>query len=817
MALFNILKTEKESTETPPQGLQVNSEVEYVSESSNDVYPTEPGAKSNFALFNNLPHPISVRNEQGQFVFQNEVALRSSIFSKSTPCSHIDEVQENIRSKAAALFQEDGLKQSQQFEIETDECFLKIHQSLETAANGEKVIIETMKNITAEKINEISLRLLSIHKTDSSSESYLNQLTREISKIFQVDMVMIAVTNIHKKENTSLSCWIRGEHLSNFTYPLTDNPCARVFETEKELLILSQVQTLFPHANSLKEHRLNAFYGFPLITPEGQTIGTVSIANNKKIAKANLLKKTLKKLVPKLTLEVGYKKQLSKLEFQRGWTRQAIDSYKAPICVFKQDYTLRTFNATYAEACKKHYNIDIEKGLNIFNAIEKNKTLTEAELNKRKTHIQKAFEGESSTIYISLEDEEAQTHYALTFNPIFNHDKTVVTETLLIAHDTTEIINNKRELELVKKHYYSVFNNTHMGICIYDSVKKIPLEFNDQFLKIFGMSSKEEPKLLQLGELSPEFQPNGSLSKEILAKLESYLALNEEFDFSWTHSRLDGTTFPSQTSFIPLNDDQPGLFCIAIQDLSQQMENQSILEQKNHELEQYIKSNMQLENLAYSACHDLKEPLRTIGTFTQIIKNKYKDTIDDKSKEYMDFIVNGVTRMNHFVDGLFEYSRVRQGKNEFENFPLSQLLEFIGLDLNAKARNATIHFHNIPKTIKANRTKIKQLFQNLIANAIKFQQPDLNPVITVNCEESETHWNFSVADNGIGIPTEFHDQIFTLFRKLHSKDQYEGSGIGLALCKEIVEQHQGTITVDSTLEKGTTFNFSIAKDMETES
>ncbi|MFT4663452.1 MAG: signal transduction histidine kinase [Polaribacter sp.] len=813
MALFNTLETKKEVADSPPLGLQVNSEVQHACDSFNYIDPTELDSESNFALFNNLPQPIIVRNKHGQFIFKNKAALKNNLLADSTPSYHANDIQQEIQRKAAALFQQNDVNRTHQFEIETNEYYLKIHQSLEETADGKMIVIETLKNITEEKINKISLRLLSIHGEDSPSGNYLNQLTREISKIFHLDMVMIAISNNSKKENNSLSCYIRGAHIPNFTYSLIDKPCARVFETKEELLIPFQAQTLFPHTNFLKEHKFNAFYVIPLISPEGEVVGIIAVADGKSISKTPLLKKTLDKLIPKLTLEVTSKKHLRKLELQKAWTHQAIDSYDAPLCVFNKDLTLRAFNTNYSEACKKHYNITIEKGTSIFDDIEKTKMLTDSELNRRKDLVQKAFEGESNTIYISLGKQDAQTHYALTFRPIFNYNKTEVTEVLLICHDTTEIINGKKELEHVKKHYYSLFDNTLMGIGIYDSINKKALDFNDQFLELFGISSKEEAKKFQLGELSPEFQPNGKSSKKLLAKLATNLAENDRFNVNWTHASLDGTTFPSQTSFIPLNDDQPGLFCITIQDLSEQVAHQTILEQKNHELEQYIKSNMQLENLAYSVCHDLKEPLRTIGTFTQIIKNKYEDTIDEKSKEYMGFIINGVTRMNHFVDGLFDYSRIRQNKNEFEDFSLSQLLEFIGLDLNAKERNINIQFHNIPETIKANRTKIKQLFQNLIANAIKFKQADIDPEIKISCTGSDSHWNFSVADNGVGIPEEFHNQIFTLFSKLHSKDQYEGSGIGLALCKEIVEQHQGNISADSTPGEGATFYFSIAKNI----
>ena len=180
----------------------------------------------------------------------------------------------------------------------------------------------------------------------------------------------------------------------------------------------------------------------------------------------------------------------------------------------------------------------------------------------------------------------------------------------------------------------------------------------------------------------------------------------------------------------------------------------------------------------------------------------------------MGFIINGVSRMNNFVDGLFEYATIRESSNNFKAFSLPKLLNFIQMDLrqNIEEKEATIIFENIPESITANRIKIKQLFQNLIVNALKFQQVGIPPRIEITGSETDTHWHFCLTDNGIGISKQYFDQIFTLFRKLHSKDKYEGSGIGLALCKEIVKQHKGVITVESEQGKGTCFKFSLLKN-----
>ena len=241
--------------------------------------------------------------------------------------------------------------------------------------------------------------------------------------------------------------------------------------------------------------------------------------------------------------------------------------------------------------------------------------------------------------------------------------------------------------------------------------------------------------------------------------------------------------------------------------------NVALLEEKNQQLNRYQKSNAQLENFAYIASHDLREPLRTIGNFSQLLNKRIGKDIDETSAEYFKFIVDGVQNMNLLINDLLTYSRANTQENTSELINLQDLLFMIvrSLDKTIKEHDTTIQIEDIPETIFANKTKIKQVFQNLIANAIKFKNKEIAPVIHISGVEKENCWEFSVKDNGIGIKDEFFEKIFLLFKKLHSKQEYQGSGIGLALCKKIVEQHGGDIWLESVPEKGTTFYFTLNK------
>lgn len=234
----------------------------------------------------------------------------------------------------------------------------------------------------------------------------------------------------------------------------------------------------------------------------------------------------------------------------------------------------------------------------------------------------------------------------------------------------------------------------------------------------------------------------------------------------------------------------------------------SELDKSNGDLE---RSNKDLEQFAYIASHDLKEPLRTIGTFTDLLKYKFEANLNDSGKKYIYFITDGVHRMSSLINSLLTYSRAGQESKELEKVDLNNLISDILADLTIviDEKNVEVDIEKLP-TIYCNRDQMSMLFSNLILNGIKFNTSK-QPIITISSSQIEDYWQFSVKDNGIGIPEEYQQQIFEIFKRLHSKEEYEGTGIGLALCKRIVETHAGKIWLESTPEKGSEFHFTIAK------
>lgn len=221
------------------------------------------------------------------------------------------------------------------------------------------------------------------------------------------------------------------------------------------------------------------------------------------------------------------------------------------------------------------------------------------------------------------------------------------------------------------------------------------------------------------------------------------------------------------------------------------------------------RSNKDLQQFAYVASHDLQEPLRMVSSYVQLLQRRYQGRLDADADDFIGFAVDGATRMQHLIQDLLSYSRVNTHGNPPSPTDVGAVLEQVitNLRLAIDESNARITHESLP-VVEADATQLVQLFQNLIANAIKFCS-ELPPQILISAEKEDSYWVFSVRDNGIGLDPEFADRIFTIFQRLHSRQDYPGTGIGLAICKRIVERHGGSIWVKSAPGEGSTFYFTL--------
>jgi light-regulated signal transduction histidine kinase (bacteriophytochrome) len=227
------------------------------------------------------------------------------------------------------------------------------------------------------------------------------------------------------------------------------------------------------------------------------------------------------------------------------------------------------------------------------------------------------------------------------------------------------------------------------------------------------------------------------------------------------------------------------------------------------------RSNEELGQFAYMASHDLQEPLRMVASYTQLLSKRYKGKLDSDADEFIAFAVDGAGRMQRLIQDLLAYSRVGTQGSNLLDISSEDALQQALLNLRGAIEDSgALVTHDPLPTVMADEMQLVQLFQNLVGNAIKYQGPGV-PKVHIAAKSSGKKWAFSVQDNGLGIEPQYFERIFGMFQRLHKREAFAGTGIGLAICKKIVEQHGGSISVESQPGQGSTFRFALARSERT--
>ena len=273
--------------------------------------------------------------------------------------------------------------------------------------------------------------------------------------------------------------------------------------------------------------------------------------------------------------------------------------------------------------------------------------------------------------------------------------------------------------------------------------------------------------------------------------------------------RKDGSEFPIEIMLSPLESAEGILVTAAIRDITTRKEAEAHLVQNVKELN---RSNEELEQFAYVASHDLQEPLRMVASYTQLLSRRYKGKLDSDADDFIAFAVDGANRMQRLIQDLLTFSRVGKKGQDLLDISSDDALQQAILNLRGAIEDSgAIVTHGPMPEVKANEIQLTQLFQNLVGNAIKYQGPGTPHIHISAVKNGSPKWIFSVQDDGLGIDPQFFERIFGMFQRLHKRDEFAGTGMGLAICKKIVERHGGTISVDSTPGKGSTFHFTLAE------
>jgi PAS domain S-box-containing protein len=329
---------------------------------------------------------------------------------------------------------------------------------------------------------------------------------------------------------------------------------------------------------------------------------------------------------------------------------------------------------------------------------------------------------------------------------------------------------------------------------------------NVQAEKQFGYSRDE-----LVGQKVKNIIPEGfaeRLVADALRSAEDALAQQIGTGIELTARRKNGTDFPIELMLSPLESPDGILVTAAIRDITTRKKAEANLLDKVEELN---RSNEELGQFAYIASHDLQEPLRMVASYTQLLSRRYKGKLDADADEFIAFAVDGASRMQRLIQDLLAYSRVgTKGKDLLDTSGEEALQQaLINLRGAIEEKGALVTHDPLP-TVLADEVQLVQLFQNLVGNAIKYQRPGIPKVHISAARNGGNKWTFSVKDNGLGIDPQYFEKIFGMFQRLHKREEFAGTGIGLAICKKIVERHNSSISVESQPGQGSTFRFALA-------
>jgi PAS domain S-box-containing protein len=370
-----------------------------------------------------------------------------------------------------------------------------------------------------------------------------------------------------------------------------------------------------------------------------------------------------------------------------------------------------------------------------------------------------------------------------------------------------EAVHNEPELQSARSEakYRALLEAAPDAMVVVDEAGAIVL-VNVQTEKQFGYRRDE-----LIGRKVTEIIPSGFAERLVADKLrspEEALAQVIGAGIELTALRRDGREFPIEIMLSPLETPDGTHITAAIRDISVRKAAEADLIDKIAELK---RSNEELSQFAYIASHDLQEPLRMVSSYTQLLAQRYAGRLDADADDFIAFAVDGATRMQRLIQDLLAYSRTGTKRMDVLLVSSEHALDraLINLAGAIEGSGAKVTRDPLPK-VHADETQLVQLFQNLIGNALKYRNAN-TPTVHVSAAQKRGLWQFSVKDNGIGIEPQYHDRIFGKFQRLHNRNEFSGTGIGLAICRKIVERNGGEISVTSKLGRGSTFRFSLGE------
>jgi PAS domain S-box-containing protein len=406
-----------------------------------------------------------------------------------------------------------------------------------------------------------------------------------------------------------------------------------------------------------------------------------------------------------------------------------------------------------------------------------------------------------------LRKDRSEFPIEIMLSPLHSTEGMLVTAAI---RDISVRKNAEKHLAQMEGRYRGLLEAAPDAMVVVNQGGEIVL-LNLQAEKQFGYRRNE-----LLGQKVTNIIPQGFAERLIadgLRSAEDALAQQIGTGIELTARRKDGSEFPIELMLSPLGSAEGILVTAAIRDITTRKAAAADLLQKVEELN---RSNEELGQFAYIASHDLQEPLRMVASYTQLLSRRYKGKLDSDADEFIAFAVDGASRMQRLIQDLLAYSRVGTRGSDLRGISSEDALRQALVNLRGAIKEGgALVTHDVLPVVLADETQLTQLFQNLIGNAIKYQGPGVPKVHIAAAMNGGKKWTFSVRDNGLGIDSQYFEKIFGMFQRLHKREAFAGTGIGLAICKKIVEQHGSHISVESKLGQGSTFRFALAPSERT--
>ncbi|MDB5277375.1 MAG: sensor signal transduction histidine kinase [Ferruginibacter sp.] len=437
------------------------------------------------------------------------------------------------------------------------------------------------------------------------------------------------------------------------------------------------------------------------------------------------------------------------------------------------------------------------------------------DIDKIMKSINAAIEGVQENWFAEYRFLKANNEYAFVTDKgfVIRNEQGKAIRMVGAMQDITQQKQKEQHLKLLE----SVIINASDAVMIIEAARgdeaEMPIVYiNDALTRMTGYTAGE------LTGKTPKMFHGPQSCRNEMKRLESAIRAEQHCTITTVNYKKNGEAFWIHMSVSPVSNEKGCVtHWIAIaRDVTEDKLSAMRLNTLNENLAKHAKelsiSNAELEQFAFVASHDLQEPLRMVTSFLMLLEKKYKDVLNDDGKKYISFAVDGAKRMREIILDLLEFSRVGKVEDNMETLDMNKLIGETKLLFrkDIEDKKGVINVGSLP-TVYGAQVPLRQVFQNLIGNALKYSKADLPARIDITCTELPAHWQFSVADNGIGIDNAYLDKIFILFQRLHKTTEYAGTGIGLAITKKIIENLGGTIWVNSREQEGSTFNFTLPK------